>query len=171
MLTISVHWSVLFILLQDGWTPLHGACQEGHYQVAELLLQAGASVEQETKVRWDVGRVPQNIILSEKYLLYSLKITPPLNISPPSPPLLFVKICCGSIFIFNLGPPDHFLLDEIFHLTSNLQWSTRTSLSSNGPCTLKHFDKLCDDITTAHEIFSCKKLLNDWCLVAFRLEL
>ena len=90
----------------------------------------------------------------------------PIEYKPPPHPLLFAKICCGSIFISNLGPPDHFLLDEILHLTSNLQWSTRTSLSANGPCTLKHFDKLCDAITTAHEIFSCKKLLNDWCLVA-----
>jgi len=40
------------VLSQDGWTPLHVACQEGHAQVAELLLQAGASVEQETEVRW-----------------------------------------------------------------------------------------------------------------------
>lgn len=43
-------------LLQDGWIPLHVASQEGHVQVAELLLQAGASVEQETKVRWGVGQ-------------------------------------------------------------------------------------------------------------------
>ena len=44
------------VLSQDGWTPLHVACQEGHVQVAELLLQAGASVEQETEVRWGVGQ-------------------------------------------------------------------------------------------------------------------
>ena len=37
-------------LSQDGWTPLHVACQEGHNQVVELLLQAGASVEK-AKVR------------------------------------------------------------------------------------------------------------------------
>jgi len=42
-------------LSQDGATALHAACQEGHYQVAELLLQAGASVEQEKKVHlWTV---------------------------------------------------------------------------------------------------------------------
>ena len=56
MLTINVHWSLLLTLSQDGWTPLHAACQEGHVQVAELLLQAGASVEQETEVRWSVGQ-------------------------------------------------------------------------------------------------------------------
>ena len=51
MLTINVHWSLLLTLSQDGFAALHVACQEGHYQVAELLLQAGASVEQETNVR------------------------------------------------------------------------------------------------------------------------
>ena len=38
---------------KDGWTPFHAACHEGHVQVAERLLQAGASVEKETEVRWD----------------------------------------------------------------------------------------------------------------------
>ena len=41
---------------QNGFAALHNACQEGHVQVAELLLQAGASVEQETEVRWSVGQ-------------------------------------------------------------------------------------------------------------------
>ena len=48
--------SLLLTLLQNGFAALHIACQEGHAQVAELLLQAGASVEQETKVRWSVGQ-------------------------------------------------------------------------------------------------------------------
>ena len=42
---------------QNGFAALHNASQEGHYQIAELLLQAGASVEQETKVRWGVGQL------------------------------------------------------------------------------------------------------------------
>ena len=46
----------MLTLRQDGWTALHAACQEGHAQVAEMLLQAGASVEQETEVRWSVGQ-------------------------------------------------------------------------------------------------------------------
>ena len=53
MLTINVH---LYSLPKDGWTALRVACFGGHTQVAELLLQAGASVEQETKVRWSVGQ-------------------------------------------------------------------------------------------------------------------
>ena len=47
----------------------------------------------------------------DTYVPYSLEITPPLNISLP---LLFAKIYCGGIFISNLCPPDHLLLDEIF---------------------------------------------------------
>ena len=45
---------LLLTLSQDGFGALHVACQEGHALVVELLLQAGASVEQETKVRWSV---------------------------------------------------------------------------------------------------------------------
>ena len=54
MLTINV---LLSILLQGGFSALHVACQEGHYQVAELLLQAGASLEQETEVRCYIVRL------------------------------------------------------------------------------------------------------------------
>ena len=46
----------MLTLSQDGFAALHVACQEGHTQVAELLLQAGVSLEQETKVRWSVGQ-------------------------------------------------------------------------------------------------------------------
>ena len=42
-------------LSQDGATALHVASQEGHNQVVELLLQAGASVDQKAKVRWGVS--------------------------------------------------------------------------------------------------------------------
>ena len=42
---------ILLTVSQDGFASLHVACQEGHAQVGELLIQAGASVEQETKVR------------------------------------------------------------------------------------------------------------------------
>ena len=56
----SVPMNILTIMYivpsQDGWTPLHVACQEGHDKVTELLLQAGATVEQETKVKWSVGQ-------------------------------------------------------------------------------------------------------------------
>ena len=47
------HLHVCHSLPKDGWTPFHAACHEGHAQVAEMLLQAGASVELETEVRWD----------------------------------------------------------------------------------------------------------------------
>jgi len=63
----------------------------------------------------------------------------------------------------------HLLLDKIFHLMSYPGWSTRTKLSAIRPCTLEHLDKLCDTVT-AHEIFSNKKLLNSWCLVALNYK-
>ena len=44
-------------LSQNGDTALHVASEEGHNQVVELLLQAGASVDQKTKVRWGVGYI------------------------------------------------------------------------------------------------------------------
>ena len=64
----------------------------------------------------------------------------------------------------------HLLLDEIFHLTSNSRWSTQTKLSAIRPRTLEHLEKLCDATVTAHEIFSNKKLLNNWCIVAFNYK-
>ena len=42
-------------LSQDGTTALHAACLGGHDQVVELLLQAGASVDEKAMVRWGVG--------------------------------------------------------------------------------------------------------------------
>ena len=42
-------------LSQDRATALHVACHDGHDQVAELLLQAGASVDEKAKVRCCVG--------------------------------------------------------------------------------------------------------------------
>ena len=41
-------------LSQDGATVLHLACVGGHDQVVVLLLQAGACVDQETEVRWEL---------------------------------------------------------------------------------------------------------------------
>ena len=42
-------------LTQAGATALLAACLESHHQVVELLLQAGASVNQKTEVRWQIG--------------------------------------------------------------------------------------------------------------------
>ena len=52
----QLHHTLLTALLQNGWTPLHAATSKGHEQVVNLLLEAGASVEQETKVRWGVSQ-------------------------------------------------------------------------------------------------------------------
>ena len=44
-------------LSQAGATALHLACLGYHDQVVELLLQAGASVDQKAKVRWGVSYI------------------------------------------------------------------------------------------------------------------
>ena len=44
-------------LSQDGITALHLACFGGHDQVVELLLQAGASVDQKTEVRCGISYI------------------------------------------------------------------------------------------------------------------
>ena len=36
--------------IQDGYSPLHNASQEGHDGIVERLLQAGATVDIQTKV-------------------------------------------------------------------------------------------------------------------------
>lgn len=36
---------------QDGWTPLHVACQEGHQEVVQYLVSVGANVHAADKVR------------------------------------------------------------------------------------------------------------------------
>ena len=64
----------MLTLSQDGWTPLHAACQEGHAQIAKLLLQARASVELEAKVRWGVG---------QDCVCYTVQCT--YTTSPPTP--------------------------------------------------------------------------------------
>jgi ankyrin repeat protein len=37
--------------LQEGWTPLHKAAEDGRKEVVVLLLDAGAAVDATTKVR------------------------------------------------------------------------------------------------------------------------
>lgn len=37
-------------MIKDGWTPLHLAAQEGHADVAELLIRKGARLSCENKV-------------------------------------------------------------------------------------------------------------------------
>ena len=40
-----------FLYLQNGATPLHAACSEGHEKIIEVLVTAGADVEVKAKVR------------------------------------------------------------------------------------------------------------------------
>ena len=54
---LSTDYKVFLSRSQDGLTPLHAASHEGHDRVLHLLIQAGASVEQESEVRWCQSRV------------------------------------------------------------------------------------------------------------------
>ena len=50
-----VHQVVAFSMhIQEGYTPLHNSSQDGHDGIVEILLQAGASVDLQTKVSIDV---------------------------------------------------------------------------------------------------------------------
>ena len=52
-----------FMYIQEGYTPLHNASQEGHDGIVVKLLQAGASVDLQTKVSIDVTNFdPKNTI-------------------------------------------------------------------------------------------------------------
>jgi hypothetical protein len=42
--------TLLVYHMQFGWTPLHFACGNGHREVADLLLKAGADIEAKDKV-------------------------------------------------------------------------------------------------------------------------
>ena len=48
----SYHYSlvVMMFLLQNGWSPLCGASFNGHCAVVKTLIEAGANVNQITKV-------------------------------------------------------------------------------------------------------------------------
>jgi ankyrin repeat protein len=41
--------NIVLYLLFKGWAPLHGAAWQGHKEVVELLLSAGASLSVENK--------------------------------------------------------------------------------------------------------------------------
>ena len=50
----SSEWApVVVVPLQDGWTAMMYACQEGHEHVVEALLKGGATVDiQEEVIAW-----------------------------------------------------------------------------------------------------------------------
>ena len=47
---VSVN-TAFFFLIQIGWTPLHCAAEKGHSEVLTKLLDSGADVDVQNKVR------------------------------------------------------------------------------------------------------------------------
>ena len=47
---VSVN-TAFFFLIQHGWTPLHWAAWKGHAEVLTKLLDSGADVDMQDKVR------------------------------------------------------------------------------------------------------------------------
>ena len=93
---------------------------------------------------------------------YSLKITLPyLEYKPPLP-------FCKNMFciISNLSPPGHLFFDGSFTSQVNFDGLPKPGCLQIDPV---HSNTL-RFITTAHKIFSSKKLLNNWYLVAFWIE-
>ena len=41
---------MMTFVLQDGWSPLHKASINGHLEIVKTLIEAGANVNQATKV-------------------------------------------------------------------------------------------------------------------------
>ena len=47
---------MMTFVLQDGWSPLYAASYNGHLDIVKTLIEAGANVNQATKVQC-VGRL------------------------------------------------------------------------------------------------------------------
>ena len=47
---------MMTFVLQDGQSPLHAASEKGHFDIVRTLIEAGANVNQATKVQC-VGRL------------------------------------------------------------------------------------------------------------------
>lgn len=42
--------SLLLISIQEGWSPLHAACSEGHVEVVKTMIELGAKLELEVLI-------------------------------------------------------------------------------------------------------------------------
>ena len=67
-----------FMYIQEGYTPLLNASQEGHDGIVEMLLQAGASVDLQAKVSIDVTNFDPKKSLKEisQLLTFQKKMNP-----------------------------------------------------------------------------------------------
>lgn len=61
------------ILTKQGVTPLHLASQEGHADMAALLMSKGAQVNIPTKVLQKTGMIYDNALIHHQSILYHIK--------------------------------------------------------------------------------------------------
>ena len=79
---------ISFPHVQDGFTPLYVACQNGHKQIVIVLLESGANVNLTTVSFWssaysEVSSCLQHLLNSEGHYLYAISLlsTPLLQYS------------------------------------------------------------------------------------------
>ena len=49
-------WVVLFIL-QNGWSPLMTASQQGHHEIVQVLIEQGANINSQNEVSMTVDEI------------------------------------------------------------------------------------------------------------------
>ena len=70
---------ISFPHVQDGFTPLYVACQNGHKQIVIVLLESGANVNLTTVSFWssaysEVSSCLQHLLNSEGHYLYAISL-------------------------------------------------------------------------------------------------
>ena len=91
--TLSSDAFLLFIT-QNGRTPLHRACNNGHVDVAEKLIANGADVEAKNGVRNSVRSEKEVVII-----LFAFKFALILLFLFDTVAVLYINICLSLLFL------------------------------------------------------------------------
>ena len=77
----DVHNVILITPIQNGWTPLHAASQEGHFGIIQLLLKYHAPVDEDNLVRC-MNNSNCNSTCCTSLFYSSFRLPPMLLLSP-----------------------------------------------------------------------------------------